>query len=46
MCGIGPISNYDYWKLASPYGDEREPDYLEDDVLDEEEENADNEYDD
>ena len=34
LCGIGPISDYDAWKLASPYEDD-------DDDWDEEEEEDD-----
>ena len=26
MSGIGPISNYDYWRMASPYEDKEEDD--------------------
>jgi len=33
MCGIGPISPYDYWKLASPY--EERDDECEEELDDE-----------
>lgn len=39
MSGIGPISDYDFWKLASPYDAEPEPeeDYDGDDDADDDE---------